>query len=240
MVVQLEYIDEEIQSSLASVANLSDVVVELIADAMGLEVRQLRHESIVASSVQAAYIGIALRRAREHPWSLAAGDISANLYTLKAGPCPADPVSCRIWHLMQLGVCREEVVAGLRLFLDAPWSSEAVEQGHAAASRLIRRHKDLGVKSCMARSLVMHMIPLCADVPDVNKKAKLEGRLQRFHSVQVDRITGRHAYFADMQKMDKVTRDLRKNIAIDFGKKKNKTAWHALQRSVRGSSCKFR
>ena len=175
-----------------SVSNLSDVVVELIADAMGLDVRQLRHESLVASSVQAAYIGNALRRAREHPWSLAAGDITVNLDVLKAGPCPAEPVACRIWHLMQLGVCREEVVAGLRLLLDAPWSSEAVEQGHAAASRLIRRHKDLGVKRCMTRALVMHMIPLCADAPDVHKKDKLEGRLQRLQSVQVGRITGWH------------------------------------------------
>ena len=51
---------------------------------MDVQPRRLRHESFTVTSAQAAYIGNALRPAREYPWSLAVGDISDNLDVLLA------------------------------------------------------------------------------------------------------------------------------------------------------------
>ena len=127
-------------------------------------------------------------------------------------------------------------MAGLMLLRHAPWSSEAVEQGHAAASRLIRRHKDLGAKSCMGRALVMHMIPLFTAPPDAHRRAQLEARLETLQSLQVSRITGRHVYFGDLQQMAKTQMDLGKEIAIDAAKgitKKHSKFWNAMDEGRR-------
>jgi hypothetical protein len=58
--------------------------------------------------------------ALKHPWSLATGDMAANLETLARGPEPIERTARKIWRLLQLGYNRRDLMAGLELILDLP------------------------------------------------------------------------------------------------------------------------
>ena len=201
------------------VANLPESVVVAVASVAGLSSTRLRHEFTRASIVQAAHIRFVLRTARELPWSLAVGNIIANLEALMHQDRPLEQTSSRIYDMLQFGIDINEVAEGVSLLKDVPWSSEAVEQGHAAASRLLRKHKTLGMKSCQARATVVHLASLFSQPDEVAKISRLEQRIARLQQIQPQRITGRHVFFGDLQRLAKSQRDSGMGLALDVGKK---------------------
>lgn len=207
LVRQLSHIDDEIQLSLTYTSSLQTVVFDSIAEVLELNAAKLRRLSMQAALVQAAHIGAALREARRLPWSLAGGDIRRNLQLLSQGPRPSEEVSAKIYDALLLGLDVEELARGVELLRDLPWSSEAVEQGHAAASRVLKAHRQLGAKAAQARAMISHISSLVSMSEEEKRIAKLVDRCTRLQNVQVERITGRHVFFGDLQRMAKERRD---------------------------------
>jgi hypothetical protein len=231
VVRNLQTLEDELNDSLLYVMNLPDFVIQVVAEFSGISGHQLRQEATQAASVQVAHIGAALREARGHPWSLAVGDVAANLRSLSSGVRPREETAAKIFDMLQIGITIEELVDGVSLMLDVPWSSSPAEQGHAAASRLLRRCKQLGSRGTQARSLIIHLAPLLSKVPEDVNIARLQEQADRLHRIQPDRITGRHILFGDMQRLTKVQRDAGRGIAKDFGKQitaKHCVTWNKL------------
>lgn len=228
---QLPVIEEELKIGLDYVSKLPAGALGFVGEVVGVRVERLRHEAMQAALVQAAHIRSALRVAHEHPWSLATGDIEENLRLLANGPRPREETAQKVYDLLDVGVDIQEVAAGLRLLLDTPWSSESVEQGHAATSRVLRYHKQVGGKTAQSRATVMHLAPLMSPPEEHVKIEKLQKRIERLKRFQANRITGRHVFFADLQQLTKVQRDNGRAFPADSGKKltaKHGKRWKAL------------
>jgi len=218
VVRNLKTIEDEMQASLLYVMNLPELVIQIFAESSGINEHQLRQEATQAATVQVAHSGGALREVCGHPWSLAVGDVRASLQCLSSGARPREETAAKIFDLMEIGVAIEELVHGLSWLLDVTWLTSPVEQGHAAASRLLRRHKQFGTRSTQARSLIIHLVPLFSEVPEEVQIARLHQQVDRLHRIQPDSITGRHILFGDMQRLTKEQRGRGRCIAKDFGK----------------------
>lgn len=214
------------------VVNLPDVVIRDIADAMGISALALRDESMEAAAVSAAHIESGIRQADGLPWRLALGDdIMDNLRSFCDEPWPADEVSKKIRELLDIGVDIREVAEGVSLLRDVPWSSKVVEQGHAAASRILRRHKTLGAKSTQARSTVVHLAPLVGP-PSLSKGIDdCEARIAALLRKRPQGITGRHAFLGSLQELLKQQRDDGRDVPSDMGQKitaRHGARWQAM------------
>lgn len=115
---------------------------------------------------------------------------------------------------MKLGVDLAELVEGVSLFLDAPWSSQAVKQAHPSASRLLRCHRTMSAKLAQARTTLVHISALMTGsvestkIAAIDKRiAAIDKRIARLHKKQPQRISGRHMLFSDLQRLAKVHRD---------------------------------
>ena len=81
-------LDQALQSSLATVLNMGTFVVVPTALSLGLEAQYVRGEVMLAGLVAVGHFDGYLRQARSPPWSLAQGDIAADLQVFSRQPRP--------------------------------------------------------------------------------------------------------------------------------------------------------
>ena len=80
------------------------------------------------------------------PWSILRKERSKALDELAAGSAPEVEVLHKMWGLLQLGHPRAQLEKGLWLPSMAGWARTPVEQGHVAASMLIRNIKIMDIR----------------------------------------------------------------------------------------------
>ncbi len=81
------------------------------------------------------------------------GDGRRNVEDLKVAPLAVERTSSTMQLLAQGGF-EHEVVKGLELLKEAAMTTVLVEQAHASAAQLMRRHQQLGMDGMCARSTV--------------------------------------------------------------------------------------
>jgi hypothetical protein len=144
--------------------------------------------------VQLGYLQARLRAVRKPPWSLAVGDVAANLVALREGLLPAEPTTRKIYQLLRMEYPQAVVQEGIALLAECPWTSKLVEQPHASMKSLMSAHASYGIDIMMARAMIMQCRPLFAVDPDERKLANLCRRIDALRHRQPQRITGRHMF----------------------------------------------
>jgi len=116
---------------------------------------KLQHLAQGASFTTIAYLyWDVFRPCEQLPFSLARGDILANLDAFERDPPRAlDPVSAKIKVLLSIGFSRERIRRGLLLMREVPFTTDLVEQGHASAALFSKNHETLGEASLCSRSV---------------------------------------------------------------------------------------
>eukprot|EP00974_Lingulodinium_polyedra_P028845 2779684-Lingulodinium_polyedra.AAC.1 len=118
----------------------------------------------------------------QRPWSLGQGNIEANLQALREEvEQPAEPTTFKIWTLLQKGTTlMSELVAGVKLLMECPWSTNTTEQQHASVTLIKRMHPDYSLHLVLLRAGVHALGRLCPG-PDVDKRLvlKLEAQLEK-------------------------------------------------------------
>lgn len=92
---------------------------------------------------------------QQHPFSLAVGDVAANVQQLaeQAGAI-SDSTTQQLRILLDLGVPSEKIVVALALLREAPFSIGIVEEAHASGAVLMRDHQQYSEKSLLRRIMI--------------------------------------------------------------------------------------
>ncbi len=199
---RIEALEETLADELAWVASLSESFWKRLASVEGKACfhRTLRSDCVVAASIGAAYIKRGLFNvARSYPWSLAIGNIEANLSRLMQEENVQEPTALKVQALAAQGFNRAALVDGLMLLRDCHWSTVSVEQGHGSAAALHKHHKAYGHDMLMARSFLHMTKPLLAsdDSLGVGGRAA-SAQLQALDKKQPNKVTGRHLFLKDL------------------------------------------
>ena len=158
-------------------ADLGDGTWSSLAGVSGEAASVLKPDTVAAGSIACAFVHSRyVTKAGQLPWSLACGDPAANLEALSEQPQLQEATAAKIWTLLRLGYNRQQLLAGLRLLLDAPWGTVAVDQQHASAEVIKRFHHEVGMETLLPKSLVHSMRKLLPNAsPAENSIAELRG-----------------------------------------------------------------
>jgi hypothetical protein len=129
------------------------------------------------------------------PWSLAVGDIRANLDALAAVPDePAELVTFKMWSLLRLGYHRQSLHDAVVLLGKRGHCSTAVEQAHKCGATAMKDHDQMGAESMRARAMALSMRPLVLPSQAAARLDRERGRLCTLARSQPSYITGRQAF----------------------------------------------
>jgi hypothetical protein len=127
---------------------------QTIAGVLQVSAQDLRRWAVDATVISIGYIWMDIwSHFAQAPWKYAIGDVRRNVEDLKVAPPAAERTSSKLQLLAQGGF-EHEVVKGLELLKEAAMTTILVEQAHASAAKLIRRHQQLGMDVMCARSTV--------------------------------------------------------------------------------------
>ena len=212
---------------------LDDSVLELLGGVAGVSSLELKgdiHDSVL---IQSGYLEYKIRDIRGLPWTLAKGDIAANLRDLVEGPVPAEATSQKIHQLASMGYSMHELEAGVRLLGEAPFSALTTEQAHSFAANLMKMHPKYTRSTMTARAMVQQCACLFRPDPLLKKINTSKKRLCRLRRRRPGRITGRHAFvsslFAEAKRWTKGLRPLRMDFAKGVMKQHGKK-WASMHR----------
>lgn len=197
----LPHIDSKIIGELDKVVALPMPIWDVVGSIAAVPGASLRGATIAAATTSAGYIHGHLRSARRGAWALLGGDRCANLKALASGPCPEhDEVMFKIWEMMRLGMGVGLIVEGLEALSRCSWTTMAEEQGHVAASSLMRLHRQYGVETLQGRAMVLQCRPLFAPSKIEKQIRQKEIQLQAVSRKQVRRISGRQLFLRDLHR----------------------------------------
>ena len=90
--------------------------------------------------------------------------------------------------------------APLKKLSRCSWTTMAEEQGHVAASSLLKLHKQYGIQTLQCRAMVCQARPLFAENP-IHKKIDAKSKQKEaLTSKQTNRITGRHLFLRGLHR----------------------------------------
>ena len=179
----LQRLDQEMQEELQFVLSIGSDVWRVLADAVGSTAAHLRSSSLEVAFTSAAYLTQKMQLARSLPWSCLTGSASESLDLFAALPPPEEELSLKIWTLIRLGMDRTTLEEGISLVQRLSWSTNTTEQGHSAASRVLRHHRvcavTMQVRSVVCQARALFSVPV-EETQLENSRAKLR-RLQSKH-----------------------------------------------------------
>jgi hypothetical protein len=154
---QLPAVTAALENGAAKVVAIDTCVWELYASVCeDISVRELRSGSIASSHIAMAFVWYRVfRRAKTLPWSLCDGSIEDNIRTLVAEPEPAEPVSAKLWKLLDgnfIGLAR--AVGAVNVLANASWSTRIIEQLHRHAAVAASLHAAYGLESIRVRAFI--------------------------------------------------------------------------------------
>ena len=196
----LPEVDRITEAELDFLAKVPTSVWNVLAGVAGGSGPKLRHDCIAGAVTSAGFVHGHLREARKGPWALLKGDWRANLRHLARQPEPVgDEVLYKIHKLMQFGL-EDLCMDGLEKLSRCSWTTMAEEQGHVAASSLLKLHKQYGIQTLQCRAMVCQARPLFAENP-IHKKIDAKSKQKEaLTSKQTNRITGRHLFLRGLHR----------------------------------------
>lgn len=192
--------DAQLQKDIDVIASLPTSILVAFSKLCSLSPAALRNEILKMLLTQAGYLQARLREVRRPPWSLIGGDVSAKLVELRDSPAPRDETAQKIQRLMQMDVPIGQLLEGIALLAECPWTTRQVEQPHAVAKALLQSHSAYGEGTMLARAVVTQGRTLFTTDPDEKQLARLNIRWEKLRRKQPHRITGRHVYCRGLTK----------------------------------------
>ena len=198
VVRQLPVLQAIVEGELQWLASLGPYAWERLATLQkGYTAHALRTDCLLAANTAGAFIERRVfSAAKQLPWSLASGDIRANLAALKAKE-PQDIVSKKIKQLIAIGFNEGKLVDGISLLQEVRWSTTPVEQSHGSSAALRRFHRQYGAEMVAKRSMVHMMKPLFAASGVQEQWSTPRKQANALVYKQPQRITGRHVFLAE-------------------------------------------
>ena len=172
---------------------------------------ELRSCVLAATHTTMAYMyDDIFQQLKQLPLSLTQGNVEANLEQLRRQDRATlrDPLSQKIWYLMDVGYPRLKLVHALLLAREAPCTSTIVEQNHAAGAMLLRDHPFLGEAALRARVVVYQSQHLVGPSQAERVMMRLGRRLERLDARMPMRRTARNQFMKELA---------RKRAAADDG-----------------------
>ena len=131
-----------------------------------------------------------------------------------------------------------QILQGLELLLDCPWSTGSAEQQHASATMVRRQHPEYGLESVRIRACVHSLRLLLPSKTNEEKQlAKQVSVLARLEAKQPSRLTGRHLYVRELIQLAQSWRSSGvKSVPPDISAtiiKRHGVRWKALPASRR-------
>ena len=131
----------------------------------------------------------------QYPWRLLRGDIEGNLRAMHEAAPPADPVSAKLWELVEQGLPMPQLVMAVKLLGEIPWSSMPAEQQHGSLAAFRRWHPGYGMETIGTRAMLHQMSRLLPAVSEDQKMiAKINGRIRKLEAACPERVGGRHIF----------------------------------------------
>ncbi|CAK0826530.1 unnamed protein product, partial [Prorocentrum cordatum] len=125
------------------------------------------------------------------PFSLCVGDVVANLGSLSQGGMPNEETSAKICPLFRIGFDMGAIEDGLALLANVSFSSTTVEQGRAAASAIMKNHKDYCANAMTFPNLVKQAAALVSSTRAAKLPPRLRAQLGGLRRRRPNRISGR-------------------------------------------------
>ena len=155
----------------------------------------VRKASLVAASFFWRHVLLEVQQA---PWSLASGNIAANLEKLARQPqVPQDVCARKIQQLARLKWMPAIVQEAVALLAHVSWTTVVVEQGHASATLMHRAHPEYNEDILLARSVLHSARSLLPDDIAHTKRAREDERAQRLLRLVPGRTSGFNMYYKE-------------------------------------------
>eukprot|EP00974_Lingulodinium_polyedra_P024829 2401071-Lingulodinium_polyedra.AAC.1 len=159
----------------------------------------LRSKALQAAHTSAAYIQDKIfKEAAKLPWALVQGDAWENLLKLKDQASGLDDTCLKLQRLLQLGYPRVALEQAVKLMGEVPWTTMVVEQGHGSMAAIRRQHHYYGKEMLCQRAFIHMLRPLFHEPEKPKAQVAFEKALESRRKKQPQKITGRHAFLADL------------------------------------------
>jgi len=189
--------------------SIPDDIFEVLAPVSGLSSVALRTEATASTLTSAAFLRHRLRDVLQLPWTLCGPSKSEKLEAFVAGPCPGEPVSAKIHHLLKVGFPQAEIITELELVENIDWTITPAEQGHRHASGLMRAHPDICQNSMQARSQLGQVVALLGDCDKTKAaEASLLRKLHRLERARPAAIHGRQEFVKSLSQLQQKNKKL--------------------------------
>lgn len=199
---QVDHWKQVAQEELSYIMSLDDGVCQgLVARGLAgsMNAQKLHDKILHAALITRAFIEEeAFKPACELPWTLGHGSIHDNLLALRLQEePPEEPTTHKIWTMMKLNtVPMSQMVAGIRLLLECPWSTNTTEQQHASVSMVKRMHPDYVLTTVLLRAGVHALGRLAPRMDKEDRLVKnLKESLLNMDSKNPEKVSGRLMFF---------------------------------------------
>ena len=177
-------------------AHISDPVWEmlaLVACNSGSTGRAIRSACLDCAHTSCSYTHRNfLSHVRSLPWSLAIGDIDANLESLATSSVAHDdPVVKKIQTLLKMKFSRPQLIEAVGMFRDCRWSTAFAEQLHAHAAVLHRLHREYTAETLCSRTMLSFMKLLVGSDPVEQQEQKAKRKLTLLGRKKPEKAGGR-------------------------------------------------
>ena len=164
-----------------------------LASDSGSSCRAIRSECLdcAHTSVSYTYKNF-LSQVRSLPWSLAIGDVSANLDAFAGSSEPVeDAVAKKIKTLLSMKFSRTELEEAVLMLRECRWSTAFAEQLHAQCAVLHKLHREYGAETLCARTMLQLAKLLTGADPLAMEEQKAKKKLTLLRKKQPERASGR-------------------------------------------------
>ena len=178
------------------VVGLEDEIWRGLAELCDMDSDALKSSVIRASHISYHFMWRRfLSVAGDLPWRLVRGNRVANLEALKAGDCPAEPMSSKLWEMLRGGAAMPQMVAILDALGQAGWTTVPAEQQHGSLAAFKRWHPQYGSDMLATRALVGQLVRLLpSETRDERRAAQLIRKLKTLDGKQPQKAAGRQLF----------------------------------------------
>ena len=197
---RVDALEESLQSELDWLVSLQPLIWESLSALLGeCGPATLRTQCLLAATTIAAFVKMRfLGQARQYPWRLVQGNISANIDALMDDDEVSEPTAVKIRTLARFGFNRNALVQGVQRLGDVSWTTHVHEQGHASGAAMHKIHQMHGTAMLAGRAFI-HMVRPLFQLESEDKAALRFRGLEAALSKKVPaRLSGKSVFLSDL------------------------------------------